>query len=236
VTFERALNGTRNATLDLVLAASGELGSMDAQGTSTAGVHLQQAQYERALQEGLVLSLRLQIRKPGAYRFMAAVRDDIGNRIGAASQFVEVPDIQKPDLAISSIYLQGDPADPSKTGLGATTKEPDENAAVRRFRPGTKFSFGYQIFNLLPDKDRRSTAEVKSEILLDGVLMYTGALRTLTFEPAADSKRRNAIGSVTLAKDTPPGPYMLRITVTDKAAPEASPRVVRQYVDFTVAP
>jgi len=55
----------------------------------------------------------------------------------------------------------------------------------------------------------------------------------LSFEPAVDSKRRAAIGSVTLAKESPPGSYVLRVTVTDKAA-GAQTRVVRQYLDFEV--
>ena len=176
----------------------------------------------------------LQIRKPGVNLFAVAVRDETGNRIGSASQFVEIPDVDKGGFAISGIYLQGDLVDPSKAGAGGTTKAASENAGIRIFQPGAKFGFAYVLFNLPADQDRRSVVEVRSEILKDGVVMYTGQERAVTFEPAVEIKRRAAVGSVTLAKNMPPALYVLRVTVTDKSAPQGQTRLVQQYLDFEV--
>ena len=236
LTFVQGLNGVRTTTLEVALAGYGELGSIDADATSAVAIKLPEESFERARRDGLVFVLRMQFRKPGAYLFTAAVRDETGDRTGASSQFVEIPDVAKGGLAISGMYLQGELADGTKGGVGGVTKVPSESAAVRVFRPGAKVGFGYALFHLTADGEGRSAVEVQSDILRDGVQMYTGQVRPLTFEPSADPKRRGAMGSVTLSREMPPGTYVLRITVIDKQAPAGQKRLVQQYLDFEVRP
>jgi hypothetical protein len=236
LTFLQGLNGLRTTTLDVVLAGYGELGSIDAEAASAVAIKLPVEFFERAMRDGLVFVLRMQFRKPGAYLFTAAVRDDTGDRIGAGSQFVEIPDVEKGGMSISGIYIQGELLDSAKPGAGGTTVVPGENAAVRIFHPGAKFQFGYALFNLPVDSERRSLMEVRSDILRDGVQMYTGQTRSLTFEPAVDIQRRGATGSITLPKEMPAGRYVLRITATDKQVPPGRAHAVQQFLDFEVRP
>jgi VWFA-related protein len=233
LTLVQGLDGVRSTKLEVVLAAYGELGSIDAEGSSEVALRFPAAHFDQAREDGLFFVLRLQVHKPGPYLFTVALRDETGNRVGASSQFVEIADVAKGAFAISGLYLQGELADPAKVEVGGITKVASENAGVRIFREGSKFRFGYVLLNLMADQDGRSTVEVASDILRDGVPVYTGQVRSLSFEPSADSKRRAAVGSLTLAKEMAPGVYVLRVTVTDKD-PRAKGRVARQYMDFEV--
>jgi len=48
------------------------------------------------------------IKKAGAYQLRMSLRDTSSERIGAASQFIEAPDLKKDRLALSGIVIRGD--------------------------------------------------------------------------------------------------------------------------------
>src|SRR5260370_31779061 len=56
---------------------------------------------------GVVYIVTLLMKKPGAYQLRDALRDKDSERIGSASQFVDVPDIKKNRLALSSFIVKG---------------------------------------------------------------------------------------------------------------------------------
>jgi hypothetical protein len=84
-----------------------------------------ESDYRHALNGGLVASLNVPVRKPGAYQVRAMVGDAISNNIGYASQFVDVPDVDRGQLVLSGIALMGERFKDSRdrdrpTGRGQT--------------------------------------------------------------------------------------------------------------------
>ena len=55
---------------------------------------------------GLLYSVSLPVKRPGVFQMRAAVRDATSGGLGSANQFIEVPDLSKGWLALSSIALR----------------------------------------------------------------------------------------------------------------------------------
>ena len=110
------------------------------------------AEYDRAVRDGVVYGFDVPIKQRGGVQFRVAVRDTASSRIGAAGQFVEVPDLQKGDLAISGIFVRGLVAQ-RKTTVAASQSLTTDNEivaagpGVRRFRQGSTLVLGYAIYN-----------------------------------------------------------------------------------------
>ena len=54
------------------------------------------------------------VKKPGGYQLRAVVRDSGSQRLGSAMQFVEVPDVKKGRLTLSSIVMGAELAKPGR--------------------------------------------------------------------------------------------------------------------------
>src|SRR5207253_41472 len=63
--------------------------------------------YDRAMREGIVYGLDLPVKQTGTFQFRVAVRDPATSRIGAAGQFIEVPNLRDNRLALSGIVIHG---------------------------------------------------------------------------------------------------------------------------------
>jgi hypothetical protein len=78
--------------------------------------------YERALQTGFNYTLTLPVKKGGAYQLRAALRDSTSERVGAASQFIEVPEMGLNHLTLSGIVVSG--SNPPAAATPAANKPP----------------------------------------------------------------------------------------------------------------
>jgi VWFA-related protein len=217
-------------------------------------------QYKRALQGGFVYQLAVPVKKPGAYQLRAALRDETSERVGAASQFIEVPDISKNRLALSGIVLSGEAvtssaAEPSSSNAAAsihasatssTTSQTssasnavnDENAqagpAVRKFRAAMKMDYLYYIYNAqLDNATHRPQLTTQVILLRDGQPVFTGQPRSFDAAGQTDLKRLVSGGRLQLGVNMKPGEYVLQIIVTDALAKEKY-RMATQYIDFEI--
>ena len=51
--------------------------------------------------------MNVPVKKPGAYQLRIAVRDSASGRVGSASHYIEVPDVKKDKLTLSSLVITG---------------------------------------------------------------------------------------------------------------------------------
>jgi hypothetical protein len=158
------------------------------------------------------------VRKGGAYQMRAAVVDAFSDRVGTASQFIEIPDISKEGLTLSSIFL-GDQA----------------RDADRVFTPGAPLDYEYQIFNARMDAGNRPDIEIETKIFRDGKEVYSGKPIPLGKADFSDPSRVRAGGHMQLASQLPAGDYVLQLIVTDKLA-DPKNRAASQWIDFEVGP
>ena len=246
ISFVEQPDGWRKGVVDVVLVTFGESGTVIDQINRTYTVRVKEDAYQELQRGGLVYTLNLPIKKPGAYQLRAAVRDATTERAGSAGEFVEVPDLAKGRLSISGIVLQGrdpnvassvaaeQPSTSAHVPIETDAGDPQANPAVRRFKPGMEFEYSFLIFNAQLGKATRSP-QLETQMLLfrDGQKVVKGEVTS--FDPGLqeDLKRITANGRLQLAKAVKPGEYVLQIIVTDRLV-DAKHRTATQWIDFEI--
>jgi len=171
--------------------------------------------YKAALAEGLIQRLELAVKRPGAYQIRAAVRDRQADRIGSASEFVEVPDLTRGRLAVSGIALSA--------SAGA--------ASLLRYHPGQTVFFAYQVLNAQPAGDGSIRVEVRAALYRGRQALGTSKPMLADAKGQADPKHLVIADDFRLGKQLPPGDYSVQVTAVDKNAPAAR-ATATQSIDF----
>jgi VWFA-related protein len=220
--------------VDVVAITFGDNGAEMDRSSRTFTIRVRGEEYKRAVANGFVYRLNHMVKKPGAYQLRTAVRDANSERVGSASQFIEVPDVGKGRLTLSGIIVQ---ANPSKVGAGAEGHEqadPNENPAVRVFKPGRSLLYGYQVINAQVDHGtKKPQLQAQLRLFRDGQQVYTGKPMTLGSDEQPDLKRIMAGGRLQLGTKMQPGDYVLQVVVTDMLAKDKY-KVAAQAIDFEV--
>lgn len=243
LTFTDTQDGWHRTTFDVVAVTFNVNGEIVDQVGRTHTLRVKGDSYKHVLNDGFVYFVTFPIKKPGAYQLRVALRDHDSQRVGSATQFVEVPDIKKNRLMLSSVVLSGtDPrrkkaAEDSSAGPDAAGDSGDEiedatnNAAVRRFRVGTIVNYAVAVYNAKVNKENPAP-QVHTQIRLfrDGNPVFTGKDQTLSVN-SLDLKRLPAAGALVLGGDMLPGEYVFQVVVTDMLA-DPKHRVATQWIDF----
>jgi hypothetical protein len=171
-----------------------------------------------------------------------AVRDAADEKLGSASQYIEVPDLKKDRLALSGLVIQArDFAGASVGSAGAGGAEgqfdgpdPQGSAAVRHFRQGMEVSYYFNIYNARIDRATgRPRLQMRMRLFRDGRQVYAGP--PVAFDPGKQSDMKNLLSGTRLGLDAGfvPGEYLLQVSVTDLLAPEKQGTAV-QWTDFEI--
>jgi VWFA-related protein len=243
LTFKDQSNGTQQAVFDLMaITFDGNGAPVDRIGR-TYTVDLDRETYARAVQSGFTYVTTLPVKVPGAYQLRVAVRDSETNRIGTASQFVEVPDLSKDRLLLSGLAAFGtDEATlnndrPNSTpGSAAPDQAQDQEGSIanRRMRSGQILQYGCYVFNARLSKAAgRPQLQTQVRIFRDGVAVFTGSMAPYDATGAVDLKRLPVAGALRLGPVLEPGQYVLQVIVTDAPAGE-KPRTATQWIDFEI--
>lgn len=210
--------------------------------------------YKLALRNGLTYNINVPIKKAGAYQLRVSLRDSASDRIGSASQFIEVPDLKKNHLALSGLVLRGtnanrasstspQPPKPEKAEAKAAESQSEEGAenenaetspVVRHFTSGMLMDYGVVIYNARLDKETnlpKLTTQVR--LFRGSTLVFNGKENSLNPSGQPDPKRMFAGGVIQLGKDLVPADYVLQIIVIDLSADEKH-RTATQWMDFEI--
>jgi len=166
------------------------------------------------------------------------LRDAGTEEVGSASQFIQVPDVTKGHLELSSIVLSSDHSKTQATGEqehpeGHVDEDPNGTPAVRIFKPGAVLAYGYWILNAQADSSRKADLTVQTRLFRDGQEVYPGSPKPLPAAPADDPTRLVGGGRMQLGANIQPGDYVLQVVVTDKLAKEKY-QVATQSMDFEI--
>jgi VWFA-related protein len=233
--FTRVNDGAPQAQIDTFAV------TFDADGRSVAStdkiwaIRVEDQDYEELLRRGLVYSLHLPVKQPGAYQMRIVLRDSNSEQIGSATQFIEVPDIAKGRLALSGLILAGEQA--RQTGAsdlaeGAINGDPNLSPAVRVFKTGTVIHYAFEILNAHPDKNRKFQLDVQTRLFREGQQVFTGTAGAVNGDGQQDPKHLAVSGRMQLGQAVP-GHYAVQVIVTDKLAKEKY-RIAAQAMDFEV--
>jgi VWFA-related protein len=249
LTFTDEADGWHKTVFDVLTLTFGDNGTVVDETSRTQTIRMRGETYKKALHNGFVYFLTVPVKKAGAYQLRAALRDTTSQRVGSASQFIEVPDIKKNRLTISGIVLQGTDAATAQKGAAApddktaksataqATEDVENNMdaqaspAVRRFKRGMVMQYGYVVYNAKAAPTAQLTTQLR--IFRDGQLVFTGKVSPLDITGQTDLKRLTGGGGLQLGSDMSPGEYVLQIIVTDMLAKDKN-RTATQWMDFEI--
>ena len=228
------------AVFDIVAVTFGDNGQQVDGTDRTWTLRLKGDRYRDVLKNGLVYSVHLPVKKPGAYQVRVVLRDAGSELLGSASQFIQIPDIAKGRLALSGIVLHGDQpqstpsagADPATEGHQSAA-DPNASPAVRIFRPGTAVTYGYQVLNAQAGPNQKTDLEVQTRLFRDGEEVFEGKPKPMQILDQPDPKHMISGGQLALGGRITPGDYVFQVIVTDKLAKEKY-RVATQAMDFEI--
>jgi VWFA-related protein len=239
VKFADEPDGSHKTVLDLLAVTFGDNGQAVDADARTFKIQMNDEGYKRILRDGLVYVHRHPIRKPGPYQLRIAVEDTTSHEIGSASQFIEVPDVKKNRLTLSSLLLIEDAPKPATPTASQSEKpidhDPSSSAALRTFKPGAELTYTYQVLNARMDSSHQPNLQVKSRLFREGQQIFSGNPMPLNITGQTDFKRLIAGGTIHLGGKMIPGDYVLQLIVTDKSAKQKY-GVASESVDFEVQP
>ncbi|MBC7931535.1 MAG: hypothetical protein H7Z38_13310, partial [Rubrivivax sp.] len=236
VKFVEEADGWRKAVIDVIALTFGEEGQVIDEINRTETVRARSDAFDALRKDGLVYTMRVPVKKSGAYQLRVAVRDASTEKLGAASQFIEVPNLKKGRLALSGIIMQDAEYTSAPAAVGERKgAEPDASGspAVRRFRVGGSADYFLNIYNARADGAGRPQLQTQMRLFRDGQQVYAG--KETPFDPGTQTDMKT-LQSGTRLRINPgltPGEYVLQVVVTDALAPDKH-RTATQWIDFEV--
>ncbi|MDR3717222.1 MAG: VWA domain-containing protein [Bryobacteraceae bacterium] len=226
LTFETAPDGKRSASLRLLAVAAGAdnriLGWKDA----TPVVEIPADQFDRMMREGLLLILEVQVKQPGGYQIRVALRDMVSAKVGSAGQYMDIPDLKKKRLALSSVFVDEASTAPESSRFQGIMP------AKRQFRPGSVLEFFAILDNVRVKPGAGSSdVDVQVRVLREGQTVYSGPAQLTAMETDKEWAVR---GLLRLKETMPWGDYYLQVIATDHAAKRNN--LASTWTDFELMP
>ena len=234
--FEQA-NGMHTATVEVVGTVFDENGKLVDGFSQRLNIQLKQSSYEQLLKSGLVFSRRVAL-KPGLYQVRLAALREGNKQTGSAFDWVEVSDINKKQLVLSSVFLttekETDYLMAQMKPKGSEEKQetaPIPTQVARRFKLGTAFDFSLFAYNAKADKQGATDLVVQSQLFSGSKVIYASPLSKI--EPIPEAKGANYLpyAARLLLDKFAPGNYELRLLVIDRVAKTSAKRSLNFVVE-----
>jgi VWFA-related protein len=158
---------------------------------------------------------------PGLYQVRAAARDTRGGLVGSASGWVEIPDLSKRQLTLSSLHLGGRAAggDAAQAGGGAAPQV--QFSVDHKFPRTSRLDFLVIVYNAARAAGAPIDLTAQLKIYSDGRAVVASQPGRLA--AGDDPARVPFAGSVSLGQ-LPAGLYEMEVAVTDNAAKATATR------------
>lgn len=187
-------------------------------------------QLEKAKQRGYRYSQRLKL-APGLYQIRVGFRDVNADRFGTSMAWIEVPDLRKKKLALSSLFLgkENEEGVESKNG-----SRPELVVGPGAFKADESIFYRFVVY-----RGKGSGAEsdltLKLEILNGDLKVYEGDWQPLTPRIIRRDSQKTESGGV-LKTNMEPGFYTLRISVRDAKAKQTTQQTIDFELESKTAP
>jgi VWFA-related protein len=220
--FTKQANGKYTTTFDVVGFIINSMGKqMDGFSETITAVYTE-SEYKQALANGISFTGHALL-QPGSYQLRAVVRELDTGRLGTVSQYIEVPDLGKKRLTMSSLFLYG--VDIAKGNDSA----PIALNALRQLPRKLDLRYAAVIYNPKLDKGNQ---QLRSQIFITqgGRVVFKGPEQPITGQ--VQSGQVPFIGQIGLGKARA-GRYILTVVITDPMADKKEEYLVRS-LDFNL--
>jgi VWFA-related protein len=161
---------------------------------------------------------------PGLYQVRVAVRDDQSGQAGSIHGWLEVPDLTKGQLSMSSLLL----GERGQTGMTSVSNANDLTPVVlnasHRFRQNSSLRFLVFSYNTkFAETPQQSDLAVQVLVIREDQPVLTTALKRITTEGIADPARIPYAAEIPLA-GLQPGRYVLQVTFIDRLSKQSTTR------------
>jgi VWFA-related protein len=242
--FTRADDGSHGLSLELQAATSDSSGNIkDAKGFRY-DFRLSDADVLRIKQNGMDLKTYLPVQNPGYYYVSVAIRDRASLKIGSGYQFLDIPDLSKLRLSLSSIFILNDARDQAVIASGDIREDADsfnimrkwqamiDSPALRSYKPGESLDYLLIVYNAKNRFIQAPKLEFQSTLFKDG-LKYRQEKEDISLNGIDAFGRISIVKKVLFDNDMPEGNYLLQLAVVDSQS-KKNPRVAVQATDFQI--
>lgn len=235
--FTDEKDGTKKATFDVLAMSFGDNGNIVDQLEKTYTLGLKGDAYQKILADGFVYQFAFPVKTPGAYQYRVAIRDAQGGKVGSASQFIEVPNLKKNRLTLSSIVLENLSPEQwrkiSDAGAPRGMSNPMADTALRRVKSNSVLRYGFEIYNAKLGQTKLPQMRTRIRVYREGKLILDGKPTPFELRGQTDMLHLKTAGAVAIGTKLLPGDYILQVIVTDELA-KAKQQIASQFVQFEV--
>ena len=240
IKFEPA-NERYNATVEVVGTIYDEKGKSVDGFSQKLAMTLKPATYERIVKSGFLFTRRVKL-NPGFYQVRLAVIKEDSRQVGSASQWVEIADLSKKQLTLSSIFIAAEKesalATPPPNEKVEEEKKVEDQQAMpipaqisHRFSRGAKFDFTVFAYNPKVNEKGEIDVAIQTQLYLANKLVMAAPLAQMHLPPE-DKTAAFAPYAARLTLDKfVPGTYELRLVVVDRLAKTTAKRSLNFVVE-----
>jgi VWFA-related protein len=161
---------------------------------------------------------------PGLYQVRVAARDDKSGRIGSAHAWIEIPDLAKNKLTMSTLLLGERTQAMMKNVSDPGGANPIALSASHRFDRQSTLRFLLFAYNTtVSPADQKPDVAVQVQVIRDNQPVITTALRKISTEGVQDLTRLPYAAEIPLS-ELLPGRYLLQVSLIDRVSKQATTR------------
>ena len=224
ITFRTDLYGIQYAALDLAILASGTgLGPL-ASLSRHVTIDANDEKLKQLRKDGILFTLDVPVKQAGPYQIRACVLDSTSRATGSAGQFIDIPDLKKQHLALTTPLID-------EVSAPAETRFNDVSSALREFRAGSRLAFAFRVET---EKDSRGglptgTFDTQIQLFRDRTPILDNPV---SVAPSPGHDGRSVGGELRLSSSLAPGQYYLQAMVTARGG--KTPRTASSWIEFRV--
>jgi len=221
-------NGQDQAVLTVMGAFFDERGQRGQTFTGKINVTAGAAEVAKGYKRDLSYTYPLTV-PAGLYQVRVAARDEKSGVVGAAHDWVQIPDLTNGKLAMSSLLL-GERTDTGLAPVSTKTPTPNETVGMsisHRFRSNSYLRFLVFVYNALRStSDGTPDVAIQIQLVRDNQPVLTTSLKRIATDGIADLARLPYAAEVPL-QGLPLGFYRLHVTVIDRISKQSSTQQTR---------
>ncbi|MGE0886190.1 MAG: VWA domain-containing protein [Blastocatellales bacterium] len=239
------------AVLDVAGLLFDENGKMIDNFSNSLDMNLKKSSYENTMKTGLIFQKYLKL-KPGYYQVRIVALQNGSKEIGSASHWIEIPDLEKNGLTLSSVFFPAEEGlnqiqDTASREDGPTVKPDDSRPKqiYRRFKRNGSFDFMIFAYNAKLDEKGEMDLAIQTQVYSGNKLILATPLKSFLGSIEASNSTGNRkpdkpAGQIDVQRlpylarlrldAFEPGEYELRLVVIDRNAKSSAKRAV----NFTV--